>query len=133
MAIGMQISDDMVADNLPAGSGLLHVLFSGSVDLTGTTPVDITVPAGKTFFPRGLMIIGESNVDVNSAVDVGTAASPTLFYNNAPVFLARFNAADDFENYGAPTSASGVTSVRITPDGAATTGSVIIELTGILK
>lgn len=133
MSVGMKISGDMVADNLPEGAGLFSVLTSGTIDLTGTTPVDIAVPVGKKFFPISIMIIGLGNVDVNSLVDVGIIATPDLFWNNLPILAARFNAADDFESFSNPVSSNGVTAIRLTPDGAASAGTVIAKLSGILN
>lgn len=111
------------------------VLESGVIDLTGTTFVDVTIPAGLSFYIKDILVLGVTNVDSNSRIDVGILGDTTKFYSSLSLTASAFNGATDAEHFTGPSSHQAVAPaavIRITPNGGATaSGSVIVKLLGL--
>ena len=110
------------------------VLDSGTVDLTGTTFIDVAAPAGKSLHLTSVMAIAEGNLDANASVNIGTPASPSLYFSNLPLAAASFNSSGDSDLIANPSTFIGSPVIRITPNGGATAaGDMKFKLNGNLN
>ncbi len=118
--------------NFPPTIGVVAALLSEIIDLATTDAVDIATPTGTKMFVQSVVVIGETDVTVDGAIDVGIVATPDLYFNNIPVLAANFDDADDGELTEGASVNTAASSVRITPDGTGT-GTIRVKIIGILK
>lgn len=132
------LTEDASDSNNKADTPISKLPFSyvieGTIDVSSVGTVDISVPSSLNFFLTDVMIIGVTDVTGSDAeVDVGVIGDTERYFANTSIKSADFDGTTDALHLTNPTVATGVTSFRLTTDGAATAGSVKYKLRGFLN
>jgi hypothetical protein len=122
----LYLSGDGTYYSIPTSS------FDAPIDLTAGTPVDIVNDTGSDFYLEKVWFLADVAPNVNLTFDIGIPADPDLYFDDLSVSTSF--ADPQAELYIGPASHNKVadgSSFRITPSGAAATGSLTIKIIGI--